>query len=748
MGDILSLPFRDDSGADFHSAVNLHAICGDNGEVVYFGDLDRHGAFPARRRATQNANDGAVVPIVHLQVARLLLGKIKRIAPSETLKGPQPVGQSATPIQEGDISLVRSLFAALAATVSLLLLPAVGVTSQPDRIEIMHPRDLKPGDRGYGLTVFKGVEPERFEVEILGVLGNRFAGGDMILFRIDPRPEFDDIGVVAGMSGSPVFVDDKLIGAVAYGWGFSVRPIGGITPSTDMMEILDLVTEEPNLPPEEVPAGYHLWESTETPTSFDELDQFLRALRQGRSGLEPMTFPADKLRGLGIEGIEPTKNRVTFQPLSTPLSVSTQSSRVMELTERFFSGTHLQPVMTGQAASTGGSGRVGHLTDEEYDSLEAVDGGALAVVLVDGDLQLAGTGTTTYVEGDRLIGFGHPMFGSGSVDAPIYVSEIASFIPSVIRPFKIGNAVKEIGALREDRLAAIGGTTSARSRMIPLSIQVSADDTGIDRTFNFRVWDNRDYIPFLSTICYLEALEKVSRLDGPMTLDTEYIVHLADGRQLRRVDFSSGNSGTPFTPLFQMMMDLGTLVNNRFEPVEVERIEVVAEIRRRHQLMRLDRYTRGPMELRRGETYRATVRYTQWRQEPIDIPIEVPIPRDIRPGNYEIMVLDGFNREMLEGSLRPELRHVTNLDELLRSGTPSFPDDAIHIVLVDPTAHHVFEGKMLENLPASVAFATEATVRQRGQAYRGGGRLVSETVQRFPAEVLGSTSFSVTVLDK
>lgn len=396
-------------------------------------------------------------------------------------------------------------------------------------------------------------------------------------------------------------------------------------------------------------------------------------------------------------------------------------------------------------AGGGSGGRAGHLSEEEYEALGPVDGGALAVVLVDGDLQLAGTGTTTLVEGDRLIAFGHPMYGMGPMDVPVHAAEIASVVPAVIRPFKIGNAVKEIGALRQDRLAAIGATTAARSPMVPMRVSVKAEDTGIERDFDFRLWNNREFLPSLAMICLLESLDKASRLDGAMAIELNYVVRLADGREMRRSAFTSAEVAAPFLIMFDMMMDVAAVVNNRFEAVAIDSITVGAEIRKRHQVMRLDSFSRGPVELARGETFEASIRYNRWRAEPHDLPISVEIPAGLRPGSYEVLVMDGATREALERDLNPGLRRIESLDDLLRASRPVFPDDAVHVLLVDPSPQYVFEGRMLENLPASIASTTEATVRRSGQAFKGGARLVSEQVHRFPARVTGTTNFSLTI---
>jgi hypothetical protein len=638
----------------------------------------------------------------------------------------------------------------LATTAAVTNLPAEFVPAVPT----MTTSELRPGMRGHGLTVFRGTEPVRFDVTILGVLESRFADGEMILFEADSQPEvgdahreFNGIGVIAGMSGSPVFIDDKLIGAVAYGWGFSIRPIGGITPIHDMLKVYELITTEAKLPPTEV-AGLGIdWEDR-SPANVERVMQQLQTLAPGRRALE---FSAADLRQRGVAPPADAGSTISFRPLSMPLAVSSSSPSVHQWLARFFGGdTVLSPAAGSGPWGMVGTGvrQTGFLDAEGFESYQPVNGGAVAVVLANGDLQLAGTGTISYVEGDRLIAFGHPMFGLGSVDAPVWLAEIASVIPSVVRPFKIGNAVKEIGALREDRLAAIGATMSARSPMVPLHVRISAEETGVTRDFHFDLWNNRNFIPQLSMICFMEAMDKAARLDGPMVIDTRYAVRLADGRRLERRNYSSGQGGAFFDPMINLLMDVGMVLNNRWEPVQVAGIDVEATVTPRARTLQLVDRVDGPNELRRGETFRARLRLDRWREEPVFVPIEVQLPANLRPGQYEVVVANASARYMVEFSTNARRRRVESLNDMLRDMSPVFREDTLYVLLMDPTGQMVMDGQQLDSLPASVAGLTRQTIRRNSQPSSVPGRILSE--QRIPmgAFISGATSFPITVRDE
>lgn len=588
---------------------------------------------------------------------------------------------------------------------------------------IMDVRDLRPGMKGYGLTVFKGTTPEKFDVEILGVDPGAFAGGDMIIAKLS-HPLLIDHGVVAGMSGSPVFVDEKLVGAVAYGWGFSVRPIGGVQPIQRMLEVYENITEAPQLPKGEL-----------TMRSWPEARAAMQAAFPG----DAITLGEEKLRALGLTDLPGTPDSITLQPLMTPLMVGSTSARVLEKARAAFAGTSLMPVAM-DAPSVGRT----RTTDP---NVKMENGSALSVLLVDGDMQMAGVGTATYVEGNRVIGFGHPMFGAGGVDVPMGVAEVIGVIPSLMRPFKLGFTVKDAGALRQDRQPAVGGWLGAKSRMIPSTVTVQAEENKRNKTFNYTIWEDRRLLPMLVFITYLESLDSV-RMDGPMTVAMEYTIRLEDGRKLERTRFLGGESGEALFAGFDIAMDLMDLMNNRFEPVRLKSIDTSISIKAQQDLMVLEKVVRPESRYRQGEVVKGQLSYARWRQEPSRIPFEVKIPENLPPGSYEVHLVDGPTRGMMERNFRPELRRAENLDQLLRAMEPSFPTDQLYVLLVDPREDLALGGQRLSALPSTVADTTRATLREASQLSNARGVLVTEDVRRYPAMVMGSAMMNIQVIEK
>ncbi|CAN5302332.1 SpoIVB peptidase S55 domain-containing protein [soil metagenome] len=598
------------------------------------------------------------------------------------------------------------------------------------KMPTMDAKDLRAGMKGYGLSVFHGSEPEKFDVEILGVLHDRFVDGDMIIVNL-VHPIMDNIGGIAGMSGSPIFVDDKLVGAFAYGWSFEVRAIGGVTPIKRMLTVMDLVTKDSLETNDEKTPNYSQWPEAKA------------AFANGIPKLPDFTVAQAELAALGVPGLGDATGTATFQPLMTPLSVSTRSPLVMKAIENAFVGTTLRPVMSGLQGGVSGDKR----DDPAAANAQMKNGAALSVILCDGDLTMAGLGTATYVEGDKLVAFGHPMFGSGATDVPITVSEVVAIVPSVERPFKVGNALRTVGALRQDRLPAIGAQLGVESKMLPLKIHLNAPEARINRDFNFRVWQNRRYVSGIVTACILETLDSV-REEGSMSMQLDYTVRLADGRKLTKRQYLSGQDAVPAVSALLVMSGVDSLASNRFEPVAISSIEASLEVGDRQKVMIFDRFSRETDKIEPGHVFHADFTYARWRQKPVHIPVDVPIPKGTKPGAYQIQVIDGGTRLQLERAFHPELDQIESVDDILDRREPDFPRNALYVLLIDPTEQLVLDGQPLNALPTSIANTVRATVRDSKESGTTKGRLLWEKRIPFDAMVAGSTTIPVTVVEK
>ena len=335
---------------------------------------------------------------------------------------------------------MRSSSLLFAAALVGLLLPlplglrpahADGASNRPD---IMPVSEIHPGMKGYGLTVFQGTKPERFDVEVIDVLKNFRPKQDLILVKT-PHPRLKITKVVAGMSGSPIYLNDKMIGAYAYGWSFGSEPVAGVTPIRNMLDELARPL------PDRID-GWPLKLSAGPPPR-----QRARARARCAASLSGRARPLRRARARRAVGARARSRRLAPERAHAGLdadSARRHGSRSIAFAQQLMAPLGLEPLQAG------GGGAQDATAPTRY-----VDGGAIGVQLVRGDMSAMGLGTVTRVEGDKLVAFGHPMSELGVTALPTAIGRVHWILASDQRSFKIGMAVRDVGALVNDRQSAI-----------------------------------------------------------------------------------------------------------------------------------------------------------------------------------------------------------------------------------------------------------------------------------------------------
>ena len=361
--------------------------------------------------------------------------------------------------------------------------------------------EIRRGQRGVAYTVFEGVTPEPMEVEILGVLKDSLGPGqDMILAKLHgAKPEYT--GVVAGMSGSPVYIDGRLVGALSYRIGqFSKEPICGITPIELMLAVRDGDGVGRAVGVKTAASASANTKAGPSPSAKDDnfLGGFEREQTTANAKAGPST-PAAKYAAfaqddtsLGRAG----RDDSFLQPIATPLVFGGGFGR--ETVERFgdrFRAMGMEPV-----AGLGGA-------DPKPQPEPLVPGSAVSAVLVQGDLAMSGTCTVTYVDPTRLLACGHPITQYGPVAMPMTKAEVVATLASPLNAFKIINTTETVGSFTEDRATAIMGRFDVKARMIPVAIEVVPPDGGKGKTFHFEVVDNRELTPNAMLVSVYQSLQ-------------------------------------------------------------------------------------------------------------------------------------------------------------------------------------------------------------------------------------------------
>jgi hypothetical protein len=533
--------------------------------------------------------------------------------------------------------------------------------------------EVRRGMTATAWTVFTGTKPEPMEVEILGVLrGARGPGHDMILAQLHgTKPEYT--GVVAGMSGSPVYVGNRLLGSLSYRIGqFSKDPIAGITPIEQMLEVLAVGA--------------------------------------------PKTAVSDQVQSLvssPAAGAE--ANGMSFQAMETPLMMSGFRPEAIQLWQKQMAGTGLEMIAAG---GVGGSSEPGFGMSAA--ALATVTpGSTVSAQLVRGDLEIAATCTVTYVDAKQLLACGHPLLQAGPVSLPMTTAEVVLSLASPLNAFKIVNTGATIGSFTEDRDSAIRGVFGTPARMIPVHIVVNGQ-RGV-RKLNVEVLD----LPTLTPQAVLVALYQALLQTNDSTADTSY--HLTGNIELEGYPSSPLDLWASAGDSLPAPMMTALLAGDRFSRLysngarlgAVRGIELRVEaIPRRVQVVLETAHLISNSMVHAGDTVVVEATIRPWRQPARNVRIPVIVPARLGSGTLRLLVSDaGTLDKALEQPRMPG--HSADLDTLLAQARRQHPADHIFVSLLVPETQAGMGGQTLESLPLSVANALE-TLRPTQEASLNG----------------------------
>jgi len=519
--------------------------------------------------------------------------------------------------------------------------------------ETLRPEQLHAGMKGYGLTVFKGTKPDRFVVEVLGVLKNVFPKQDMILIRMSGA-DLEKTKVIAGMSGSPIYIDGKLIGALAYGWGFENEPLAGVTPIHNMIAQLN---------PPAAPS-----------------DSQSSSSASGRADLRWLQPPAPS----PLLAASDQNDAATPRPLMTPLSLGGFSPRVIDLMSEKLQRFGLLPTAVGG----------GGFSEMRQPTTQIEPGSGLGVQLIRGDFNAVAVGTATYVEKNKILAFGHPFFQGGRVEAPAVLAEVHTIMSSLARSFKMATAVGEIGSMIGDWQSCIVADTRVKAKMIPASIEVTNRDTGHHERYLLEMIDNEAFSPMLVEIAITEAIFAASSSSQDTTVRVNLMADLPN-RTLRVSDTFFNPSGGLVDP--DALAPLVSVFNTPFGHTSVKYISVNVDAALTRQTAEIKRAYFSEAEVERGETAALTVVLKPFGQPEVTQAIPIKVPADgSTMRQLAVTVLAGSNAP-------PDVAPPDNLNDYLDVIEKQHCSTELVALVPMPGQGLQYRGKLLKRLPASVA---------------------------------------------
>jgi hypothetical protein len=557
---------------------------------------------------------------------------------------------------------------------------------QSDRY--LHHSKIRPGTEGYGLTVLDGVEVVRFRAKILSVLSGMAPQRDMILALLEGPDEENFLqtsGIIAGMSGSPVYVKgpdgkDRMIGAVAYGWFAEKKPICGIQPITQMLAVSGLV--DPRAEEAHDDARAQTQTDPKTSPSGKGALRYLKPEKLDFS--RPISSPASP---------EPS-GRSSMSALPIPLSVSISDPR-----RRNALASRLKPFGFVPVPAAG----VAASTKEEVQDAQLAPGSAISVPLVTGDQDWTAVGTVTDVLDGHVLAFGHSFFGEGASRFPMGPAYVHTVIPT-FNSFKIGSTIRLTGGTYRDENVAVVGKQGAKVEMIPLTVRYH--NAAIDRTqtFRYRIVRNPDFTALLSFALISESF--VSYSAPPEEHHVHYKIKADYGKLgLYNVENFSGAVG-PGWVASDMSRMVGAMADNVFaRPCYPDSIEVDMEVRKGNISSTLEQLRLDSSIVRPGRTLTGKVILEPYRAARTSLPVSIDVPGDLPEGNYELVVTGLLNHLDLAVGARPHLYSPENREELFaavqRINAP--PSRRLYLHIKRPRGGVALGTQALPNLPESRA---------------------------------------------
>lgn len=419
-----------------------------------------------------------------------------------------------------------------------------------DPATMMDVNQIQRGDKAIGKTVFAGVQISDFHLEIIDVMRQANLGQDMILARIIDGPVVvRQCGVIGGMSGSPVYIRGKLIGAIAWGWTFQKEPIAGITPIRPMLEALDVMNAEakPQTPP-----------------------QAAAPLRWIAS--RPFTIAGHtyKAAAVATPGAALPKDTLPLRPAKAPVYCSGFGPEALKLAAEKLSQWGLEPLAGGG-------------TRREKIPVELEPGAAVGVRFMEGDFDMTAIGTVTWRQGTQILAFGHPLMQLGRVNMPLATAWINEFMPSYMRSNKLGSGMMDVGALQADVAWAIGGRLDVKAPLVPARFEIKDRTRGLTRVYNIHVLDQPNITPSILTIGLAQALEATYNPGAEGTLRLRFEVTGQKGTTFRRENQAYFQGSPIRAALYELSDVLQILEDNRWEPQGIARLAFNAEISNREE---------------------------------------------------------------------------------------------------------------------------------------------------------------------
>ncbi len=626
--------------------------------------------------------------------------------------------------------------------------------------KIMRAGEAKRGMKGYALSVFQGTKVEKFNLEVLGTLERVQGGGDLVMIRILDGPVVTrQSGIIQGMSGSPVYINGKLLGAIAIGFGFPKEPIGGVTPITEMIEgALPDNAPRPNpvvvaaapknaLTPQEALAKAQLAKAQLAKAQFDQAatsdarlarttdalatakTRIERALDNQSQASKPQVFraPQPLIEGayqpkepLQIAGRQIARVAVSsdlrvpdwsgpdaaatmaMRPCTRLVLLSGVSPSSLPRWQRLFSPYGLTPMIGGGAMSKSAQAQVfGTPSTKSGVKANLAPGAAIGVQLASGDVDATGVGTVTYRLGNRVLAFGHPMFNLGGVSMPMTTAYVHDIFPAYDISFKLASPISVVGELQQDTNFAIGGTVGRVAQTVPMHISLLDPAKKINRNWNMKLIKDPLFTPQLASSIAEEALTSSLGLDSSKTVNVRFRMRLKNGELINRRNSIYADGPVIQSALTEMLTALSLTQQNPFERGDIAGVDLAVEIVPQRKTATIRQITADRNRAKAGEKVTISVELEPTGEPDATITKRfiVPIPADAPNGLLRVAVGPGDSFWSLRSRVGGTPPNPGNLPELLEAYDQVGPMDVLELQASTPDRFLMVDRKKVSDPP-------------------------------------------------
>lgn len=534
--------------------------------------------------------------------------------------------------------------------------------------------EIREGMHGTARTVFRGSEPEEFSVEILGVVpGAVGPKQDMIVGRLSGGAA-DRTSVFAGMSGSPVYIDGKLVGAISYSFPFSKEPICGITPIEQMLAIFEKNQNLQEKPRQPRSISFAELSATNWTPAFPKNAAVSSSLLSGGNANSPLGVVAGQ----------------SFQPIATPMTFSGISQETLNVFAPQLASVGLLPV-----AAVGGAARITSLKKADDKTLQG--GASVSMQLARGDYSMAASGTVTYRDGEKIYAFGHPFLSLGTSDLPMSESHVVTVIPNLNNSFKLAVPDSLVGVMTQDRATGVFGSLGQSPKMIPVKLNLQTS-RGQSETLNFEVAKDDYLTPLLLNIAVYNSIVANERSLGESTIELTGEIKLK-GQTPIKLERRAGGAQASQIAALSVAVPVSTLLQSRFDDVEISEVNLNLTSTDGSKSATLERIALDKTEVKAGESFEVQAFVRSETGKIFSQKIPVTIPADTPAGTLIVAVGDGASLQQVSASRQFVPK---DLSELVKTINEVKKDDRLYVQTYRVTNGAIIGAKELPNLPPSM----------------------------------------------